>query len=124
MKRLLLHLKKVRNTYPSLRSVVREVGVTVGYLQYRFPIIAKRIAREYVDMRERKAFADRRHARAAAIAFFTDEKIDWSLKSRKRALKVIRNKTKLAKNLIRTQVNDVYEALQRPACQQSPKEIY
>jgi len=37
--------EKVRNTYPSLRSVVREVGVTVGYLQYRFPIIAKRIAK-------------------------------------------------------------------------------
>jgi len=110
-KRLMLHLNKVRGTYPSLRSVAREVGVTVGYLQYRFPIIAKRIAREYMCMREKKAFTNRCHARAAAITYFSNKAIDPTIKSRRKALKIIREHTDLAKHLIRNEVNDAYKQL-------------
>ncbi len=110
-KRLLLHLNKVRGTYPSLRSVARAVEVTVGYLRYRFPIIAKRIAREYMCMREKKAFTNRCHARAAAIAYFTNKGIDPAMKSRKKALKIVRENTQLAKHLVRNEVNDIYQRL-------------
>jgi hypothetical protein len=111
--RLLRQVKKLRGTSPSLRSIAKSLNVSVGYLRYRFPVIAKQIAAEYVDKRKRTTFVNRCHARGVAIAYFTDPKISRAKKSRKQAIKAIRKSTPLAKHLVRREVNEVYIHLER-----------
>lgn len=105
----LRHALLVKNILcpPTLEEMARIVGVSVGYLHYHFPTMAKRIIERHQAWLEDHKQKKQLQARSAALSFFTSEKYTYERKSHKNALRVLRSETGLPKNLLREEIATV-----------------
>lgn len=91
----------------SLKQVAKQVGVSVGCLQYHFPAQSREIVAAYLAWKIEQQNRKRIEARAAAIAFFTSDRYGRHPRSRKQALRTIRKETGLPKNILREAIATV-----------------
>lgn len=96
---------------PALKTIAREMDVSVGCLHYHFPTQARDIIEHHRSWREERQQRLRLEARSAALAFFTNKKYALERKSRKRALRVLRVETELPKNLLRQEIATALHAI-------------
>lgn len=96
---------------PPLEAVAKEVGVSVGYIHYHFPNQSKDIIKRHRLWREEEQQRKQLRARAEAMCFFVSERYAQEVKSRKNALRVLRTKTGLPKNLLRQEIALVLQVL-------------
>lgn len=89
---------------PALRTVAKQVGVSVGCLEYHFPAVAHQIIERHRAWREKESQRKKLRARVAVLGFFTHERYALERKSRKNALRVLRAETGLPKNLLREEI--------------------
>lgn len=92
---------------PALEEMARVVGVSVGYLHYHFPTMAKMIIERHKAWLEDHKQKMRLQARSVVLSFFTSEKYACERKSHKHALRVLRAETGLPKNLLREEIATV-----------------
>lgn len=114
LKRLsrVLSARGPKNT-PSLEAFAVRQEVSVGYLHYQFPSLAKALIERHREWREERQHRRRLEARKAALTFFVmDLEIDEFV-SKKGALAAIRTDTGLSKNLLREEIETVWQALAR-----------
>lgn len=105
-------LKRSKKTHPlPLRMVAKEVGVTVGCLQYHFPTLSHKIVEDYRNWHKSELVKIRQRARVEALKFFTDRKNYGPLQSRKAAYKSIRENTGLSKFMLKNEIKMVYDVL-------------
>lgn len=96
---------------PSLGQVARAVRVSVGYIQYNHKALANSITMAHTLWREKQAEYKRLLARSEAELFLQGLKYDSPIRSKKMALKLIRERTGLPKNVLREEINNVYEKM-------------
>ncbi|WP_455387578.1 TniQ family protein [Petrachloros mirabilis] len=96
---------------PPLRTVAEKVGVSVGYLAHHFPVVARDVTQRHREWLAQAMEAKHQKARLEAFSYF--QRIGYSEEhySRKNALRVIRKRTGLPKNLLRDEINLVYRQL-------------
>lgn len=96
---------------PSLKRVATETGISLGCFRYRYAKEARAIAERHRIWRNEVQQRKELRARASAVAFFTEAKYALEAKSRKRALRVLRQETNLPKNILRRAIHEVVKAL-------------
>jgi AraC-like DNA-binding protein len=110
--RVIAELRKIITSLdrpPSLKALAENLNVSVGYLEYRFPMIV----REVVD--KHKAYADevrrRRQldAQNAALQYFLSDEYLAYPKSRKQAYIFLRKETRLPKFVLKRAIQNAYE---------------
>lgn len=97
---------------PSLKQVARFAKVSVGYLEYRFPSLVRKIVESYQVHRKQQALVNRYRAQAAALRFFTDDGYADHTQSRKEAYRVLKEETGLPKWVLKDAIQTAYGALQ------------
>lgn len=96
---------------PSLKELARHVEVSVGYLQYRYPVLAKDVVARhaaYIAQQKRQRL---QYAQKMALDFFVQEKYAQYPHSRKQAYRVLREETGLPKFLLKRSIQSAYQAL-------------
>ena len=83
---------------PPLVAVVKEIGISTGGMEYLFPATSKEIKGAFQKWRIEEKERKRLEATAAVFEYLAS---DRSPKSRKDALRVIRDQTGLPKNVLR-----------------------
>ena len=58
----------------SLKMLARAGEVSVGYVEYRFPDLAKRVVEKYQNHKLQQKLTKRYHAQVAALKFFTENR--------------------------------------------------
>lgn len=96
---------------PPLEQVAREIGISVGYIHYNFPVQAKQIIKRHKAQCEEERVHKRLRALASAVSFFYSERYAHEVKSRKNALRVLRASTGLPKNLLREGIAEAIEIM-------------
>lgn len=96
---------------PPLKKVASDMEVSVGCLQYHFPVVCKEVVQRYKQRIEDTKKRMEAHAKQAVLAFFVRPKYDEYSKSKKNALRVIRAETGLPKNVLRRAINEVLDTL-------------
>lgn len=112
--RILLSQDEYKNCPPALVVVAAHIGVSVGYLHYHFPTVAKEVLEQHKVWEENELRRKRLQARSAALAFLNEEKYAFEQMSRKNALRVLRAETGLPKNVLREEIGAVFQARLRP----------
>lgn len=100
---------------PSLKQVTRFAKVSVGYLEYCFPSLIRKIVESYQSYRKQQALVNRYRAQAAAFRFFTDDGYAVHTQSRKEAYRVLKEETGLPKWVLKDAIQTTYSALARRA---------
>lgn len=108
----ILKLLADQETPPSLKSLARMANVSVGYLEYRFPSLVRRVVEQFQDYQTRHKLAVRYRAQTAALSFFIDKRYSVYNKSRKEAYRVLRAETGLPKWVLKNAIQTVYQVLQ------------
>lgn len=98
------------DTPPSLKQVARELGLSVGYLEYRFPVLSKKIVTEHSDFVSREKLKRIYRAQEAALRYFCALSL-LEKPSRKRAYKELRCETQLPKFLLKRAIQTAYSAI-------------
>lgn len=93
----------------SLKSAACRLGVSVGYIEYRFPAYTKIIVEKYRKYQQTISMKRRYRAQVAALRFFSD---DSKYHSRKEAYRVLREETGLPKWVLKEAIQTAYGALQ------------
>ncbi len=96
---------------PSLKEVARLIEVSVGYLNYRYPVIVKTIVEKHQKYEANLMRQKRYRAQEFALKFFIDDKYRSYNKSRKQAYKVLRDETGLPKFMLKSAIQNAYTAL-------------
>lgn len=96
----------------SLKELARMGEVSVGYIEYRFPDLAKQVTERHQRYQQRERLINRYRAQAAALRFFTDDHYSDHSRSRKEAYRVLREETKLPKWVLKNAIQTAYGALQ------------
>jgi len=96
---------------PSLRRTAKYVGVSVGYIDYRFEELSKKIKKEHQEHKSRLMLKKKYKAQKAALGFFLEDKYSKYNKSRKQAYKVLREETGLPKFILKQAIQNAYAAL-------------
>lgn len=112
-KAILLKLHALMNDHPeplSLKATAKRLGVSVGYLEYRFPVQVHHIVDRYRTFITERQQQKRRLAQERALQYFTDRSAETP-KSRKQAYRVIREETGLPKFMLKEAIKQVYQAL-------------
>tara|TARA_R110002051_G_C8769429_1_gene503387 strand:- start:3590 stop:4864 length:1275 start_codon:yes stop_codon:yes gene_type:complete len=96
---------------PTIPELASRLGVSVGYLEYRYaPIVARlRAVRRDLLRKERERML--LTARNAAVAHFADELTGGCSLSRKQAYRQLRSVTGLPKWVLKNAIQDAYSAL-------------
>ncbi len=108
-KKLFEKIQTVLATYntespPSLRTVARQIGVSVGCLEYHFSAVTHQIIERRRAWQDKERQRKKLSVRVAVREFFTGERYALERKSRKNALRVLRAETGLPKNLLREEI--------------------
>jgi hypothetical protein len=101
---------KTQGSSPSLISVAESLGVSVGYLRFRFPSDSLEIAKRHKAHKRHVAARLRLAAKNAAAQYFASTQSDDRLKSRKAALRELRVTTNLSKGLLRGEIEEAYKS--------------
>lgn len=99
----------------SLKALARNLDVSVGYIEYRFPLLVRKIVQRNTAYIARQKEKRRLDARRCVLEFFESEKYGHYRKSRKQAYKVIRQETGLPKHLLKDEIQQVYQMRQARA---------
>lgn len=94
----------------SLKAVARELGVSVGYLEYRFPVQVRHIVDRSSRFHAEQQLRKRRLAQQNALRYFTEESGN-APKSRKQAYRSIREETGLPKFMLKQAIQEAYSVL-------------
>ncbi len=94
----------------SLMYVANQLGLSTGYLCYRFPQISKEISYEYCEYQEREHLKKIYHAQKMALQYFVDS---GSLLSRKGAYRYLREETGLPKWVLIKAITAAYLAFKK-----------
>lgn len=113
---LLVDNQKRCNAPLPLERVAARLKVSVGYLHYHFPTMAKEVLDRYKAWKSDDQLRRRLRAHSAVLAFLTDDKYALEQKSRKHALRVLRVETGLPKNLLRETINSVFRLREQSPC--------
>lgn len=100
---------------PSLKQVARFAGVSIGYLEYRFPCLVRRIVESHKAYCDQKSLVNRYQAQAAALRFFIDDRYADYNHSRKEAYRVLKDETGLPKWVLKNAIQTAYGVLQAGA---------
>ena len=95
----------------TVKSVCKQVGISTGYLAYRYPVLYKDIVikRKAYDEELRLKIIYR--AQAAALDYFINEEYSTAPKSRNQAYKCLRRETGLPKWELMKAIETAYRAL-------------
>ncbi len=106
-------INAARTIYPplSLKALSSHVGVSKGYIEYRFPVIKNQIVEAHSNYVKEKSFRNLQQAQAKAMAYFFEEKYSGSPQSRKQAYRVLREETGLPKFVLRNAIQTAYESM-------------
>ena len=96
---------------PTIKAVARSVGVSIGYISYRYPVLLKQIVKTHQDYLARQQLHKIYTAQKMALSYFMDEKYSRSPQSKRQAYKAVKKETGLAKGLIEKAINRAYSAL-------------
>lgn len=96
---------------PPLKKVASDMEVSVGCLQYHFPVACKEVVQRYKQRITDTKKSMEAHAKQAALAFFVKPEYDEYSKSKKNALRVIRAETGLPKHVLRHAISEVLDVL-------------
>ena len=92
----------------SLRAVAQEIGVTDGYLQHRFPKLAKKIVKRRADYRKAQRALMTNQSRIEARKYFHEKNKAAETITLKGTLRVLRRKTGFSINLLRKVIKEEY----------------
>lgn len=112
--RVLADLKKIlasRKPCPSKKRLAATLGVSIGYLEYRFPALTAEIVAKHAELVEQSRLERRLKARHAALTYFVSSTYTDLPKSRKQAYKVLRQETGLPKFMLKDAIAGVHQAL-------------
>ncbi|APR68197.1 TniQ family protein [Thalassolituus oleivorans] len=107
----LLKLVAEQSFPPSLKKLARLSNVSVGYLEYRFPNLVRKVVEESQTYQKQQKMIRGYEAQAAAIRFFTDDRYADHSQSRKEAYRVLKEETGLPKWVLKNAIQDVYGVL-------------
>jgi len=93
-----------------ISTIADNLGVSKGYLEYHFPEIIGKIKNHNLEWDKKIKLIKQHKARVEALKYFTEKDFYINI-SRKDALKKIRNKTGLPKNMLFNEINLVYKML-------------
>lgn len=94
----------------SLKATARLLNVSVGYLEYQFPVQVRHVVDRYKAFLAEQQLQKRRLAQELALRYFVEGFGDVP-KSRKQAYRAIRQETGLPKFLLKEAIQLVYQAL-------------
>jgi hypothetical protein len=92
-------------------QVAKLMGVSKGYLEYHFPEICKTLSERYRNWEMQELLKKRQLAWAEALQYFNRDSDAYPNLSKTEALKSIREKTGLPKNMLREEINAIYALL-------------
>jgi len=110
LNRIRVELKNNR-TPPSLRALARQVNVSVGYLEYRHPVLVANVVRRHKLYSDELMLKKLHRAQSSALDFFLGEKYNGERKSRKQAYRTLRAETGLPKQILRRAIQTAYATL-------------
>lgn len=109
LKRIRRHIETCDHP-PSLKQVAKATNVSVGYLEYRYPVLTKKVVSEYTEYVTREKLIRRYKAQEAALKYFCDGGALGTV-SRKKAYKDLRRETQLPKFLLKRAIQTAYVAI-------------
>lgn len=96
---------------PSLKRLAKLANVSVGYMEYRFPSLVRKVVDESQAYLKNEKLIRQYRAQEAAIRFFTDPRYADYNQSRKEAYRVLREETGLPKWVLKNAIQAAYGAL-------------
>lgn len=103
----LMHYLNLKDALP-LKQVARRCELTVGYIKYRFPMIAEKIVSRYKEQVRRVSIEKHKLATSSALSYFNHEAYSDNPKSRKQALIVLSKETGLSKMYLKPAIQNAY----------------
>ena len=107
----LIRLLKKMSVPLQLKSVAESLGVSKGYLEYRFPDLCKKINQERINYKKELRSNMLNTAKLSALSFFTSEKYEGYPQSRKQAYKVLRRETNLPKFVLNRAIEEAFQTV-------------
>jgi hypothetical protein len=98
---------------PSLKEIARQTGLSLGYINYQFPILKKMIVERHSQKRDEICRIKNAQAMSCAMNYFFDEKYANHPKSRKQALATLIDETKLTKLYLKPAIKIAYDQYQQ-----------
>lgn len=102
-------MKENRESPKPLKFYAESVGVSVGYLNYRFPVLCERIVGGFRAWLAEEALRKKELAYQVVRREFTSGNGVYNGRSRKSVLRAVMEQEKLPKRLVRQAVKDVYQ---------------
>ncbi|HCS63575.1 MAG TPA: hypothetical protein DIW64_05480 [Cellvibrio sp.] len=96
---------------PSLKQLARLAKLSVGYLEYRFPGLVRKVVDRHKAYQDQQYLKRRYRAQTAALKFFIDDRYSAYSQSRKEAYRVLREETGLPKWLLKDAIQVAYRAI-------------
>lgn len=96
---------------PSLKQLARLAKLSVGYLEYRFPGLVRKVVDCHKAYQDQQYLKRRYRAQTAALKFFIDDRYSAYSQSRKEAYRVLREETGLPKWLLKDAIQVAYRAI-------------
>ncbi len=96
---------------PSLKKLAEELGVSVGYLEYRHPALVQDVVSRHTEYEEHQRLKLIYSAQRVALEFFLAEKYAREPHSRKHAYRILRAETGLPKFLLKRSIQKAYSAV-------------
>jgi len=114
---ILLKLKALNasdqdNEQLSLKATARRLGVSVGYLEYRFPVQVNEITARYKHFKQVEHLGKLYLAQRRSLEYFLSESEGNAPKSRKQAYRLLKEETGLPKWVLKNAIQTAYAALQ------------
>lgn len=95
----------------SLKATAKALGVSIGYLEYRFPAQVRLIVDRYQSYLDQDHLRKVYLAQTRALQYFLDVSENRATKSRKHAYKQLREETGLPKWILKKAIQTAYQAM-------------
>lgn len=92
----------------SLKQFAREVGVSVGYLEYRHPALSKKTTHEYLNYKKRQQEEMILQAKNATLSYLIEHRKNGDLVSRKQAYRDLKELTGLPKFKLKDAIKQAF----------------
>ncbi len=96
---------------PSLKSLAKQVDVSVGYLEYRHPVLVAAVVQAHARYEKEEQHKRQNLAQSKALEYFTSEKYSDYPQSRKQAYRTISEETGLPKFMLKKAIQTAYETV-------------
>ncbi len=95
----------------SWKDIASRLGVSVGYLDYRYPVLGNEVKKKYKEYRQKDHLHKIYLAQKYALRYFYDEQFSHLPQSRKQAYQFIREETGLPKFILKKAIQNAYSIL-------------